>query len=1084
MDTLLESLNKALRSALVPDPPPPEVLTDLENKLDQLGQVSVAWGGNGIDEWLARFRSLFTDVAIRDSLLVRVLQLRLPRLAEALTITGVFTIEYSATGVHAFHIDTARLEGFLKNPGPTASDLDYWLSKIQTIADVKLVQVYLSMLALAPIDLIGLEYTRRGFAALPSPPAPDLTLQDLTDLVDSPLLSRLPVTPPLDLQAFKDNVNNALTTDYLALIGPDTFDPLHPLDGSGIELKLADPQGLFAGKTLDLGNGWRASFATKADSSGIYRILVKGEGIDPDPNAGSNADAEIRISRGGAGAILIGPADGPHAEIGDVALGLSVTSSLDAPDEPRFRMTVSLDRVALVLTADVLGPIGSVFPIPGEIRFATDASLAYLQGVGLPSLGGADPPIGAEYMVPVNLDVGAGGAGFSINAVRVRVELRVVERSVRVSMRFGAAGQLGPVRLMIEDAGGWFGKQGSAWSGLEPPGGVGLSLDAGPVSGGGMLKKLSELEYGGALQLKILGIGAFAYGIVGTLPGGGATFVALIGIRFPPPGIQLGFGFAISGLGGLIGINRRADTDLLRERLASGAAGNVLFNDNPMASAPMLLTEMSRFFPGEAGVFIVGPTLQINWLSLLRLDVGVFVELPGPRKLFIAGSARMVIGASEELALIYLRLDFIGGIDFTKQLIFFDASLVNSHLIHIFKLTGGVALRIAYGSNGYFLFSAGGFHPSFNPGPLELPQLARVGSTMSLDVAIANVWLKQQFYVALTSNTFQLGARTEAGIKIGPISAHGWFGFDALVQFDPFHFVATIDAGFDVEVAGVSLCSVNVRGQLSGPGPLVLEARASVRILFVRISANVTIPLGGTPTAQPVPIPDVLGRVFPEIARPENLRAEGEDRSVVFRALEPLPLPIVSPIGSLIWEQRRVPFGLDIQRLEGAPLDGTHRISVDADGLDDDPEYDWFGVGTYRTLSDAEALNNARVTQEQSGVRVGKGGFSHPTAVTHEITIDLVLLPARLRLLDLVVDPYLASGFLAMQAEADRTPAIEGGPPLVTIVREAWDVADSQTGQLDGVETSPIQSFFTAQGTGKVAVATTGEAVELTGIFS
>ena len=37
-------------------------------------------------------------------------------------------------------------------------------------------------------------------------------------------------------------------------------------------------------------------------------------------------------------------------------------------------------------------------------------------------------------------------------------------------------------------------------------------------------------------------------------------------------------------------------------------------------------------------------------------------------------------------------------------------------------------------------------------------------------------------YLAITSNTFQLGSRVEAGIEIGPISAHGWFGFDAEVQ--------------------------------------------------------------------------------------------------------------------------------------------------------------------------------------------------------------------------------------------------------------------------------------------------------------
>jgi hypothetical protein len=83
--------------------------------------------------------------------------------------------------------------------------------------------------------------------------------------------------------------------------------------------------------------------------------------------------------------------------------------------------------------------------------------------------------------------------------------------------------------------------------------------------------------------------------------------------------------------------------------------------------------------------------------------------------------------------------------------VFFDAALVNSHVLGIFRISGGVALRIAYGANGYFLLTVGGFHPSFHPGAMELPKLARVGVSVSL----GPVWLKQEMYLAITSNTFQ-----------------------------------------------------------------------------------------------------------------------------------------------------------------------------------------------------------------------------------------------------------------------------------------------------------------------------------------
>ena len=346
----------------------------------------------------------------------------------------------------------------------------------------------------------------------------------------------------------------------------------------------------------------------------------------------------------------------------------------------------------------------------------------------------------------------------------------------------------------------------------------------------------------------------------------------------PPPGVQIGFGFAVTGVGGLVGINRRADTDVLREQLASGTSADILFCDNPTHNGLAVIGQLPRLFPAAKDVFLVGPTLQISWLTLFKIDAGVFIELPGPREIFVAGSARLVIG-SESSALVYLRMDFIGGVDLTKSLIYFDAALVNSQVLQVFKITGGVALRIAYGDNGYFLFSVGGFHPSFNPGGLEVPQLARAGTSASVAIA----WLKLENYFALTSNTFQLGAGVEVGVEIGPISAHGWFRFDALAQFEPFQFTATIDAGFDVEVEGVSLCGVRVTGTMSGPGPLVVYASASVKVLFVRISKHVTVTFGDEGGVALKAIGNLVDLITPEVNNPANIRCEGDDTSVMLR---------------------------------------------------------------------------------------------------------------------------------------------------------------------------------------------------------
>jgi hypothetical protein len=1091
---LLETVASQLAQTLGGEPPPPEVLDGLGDRLQELESFSVGLDANGLDQWLSKFRALFNDQVLRDTLLVRALQKRATRLAEALTLLGIVRIEINAatSRVRACTIDRVRLQAFLTNPGSAASDLTWWFSKIQTITDVKLIQAYLGLLLTAPDELLALEYAGNGFAGLPEgTPPPATTLDDLLNLVNSPLRLKLPITVPLTLESFQAAVDNDAPDDYLALVGPDTVPSPPSLAGFGVELKLQQPQALLGGKRLDLGGGWSAVFETMIQANGLYQIKATANGIDP--AATSTGEAEIRVTREGEPAILVGPASGTRFEVKRASVSVTF---LPPPSEARFSVRALLDGIALVLATDALKTIGGMLPVPPEIRFTTSVSLGYLQGQGFQGQGGAGAgTFATEVVAPIGLNVGTSGLGLAVDRVTVRLEAAFAADGAlygRVVMTHGATGQLGPIRLTIDGAGGWVGwwqaGDGSpATGGVELPSGIGLAIEAGPASGGGFLGRVGAGNaFHGALQLKILGIGAFAFGIYELLPGGDSSFVALIGIRFPIPGIQIGFGFAISGFGGLIGINRRADTDRLRERFGSGAAGNVLFNDDPMRNAPVLLHDLGQFFPAEPGIFIIGPTLQINWLELLRLDAGVFIELPGPRKLFIAGSGRLVIGVSEEAALVYLRLDFIGGIDFVKQLFYFDAALINSHIVHILRLTGGAALRINYGDNGYFLFSVGGFHPSFNPGAMELPRLDRVGATMALDVAIARAWLKQAMYLALTSNTFQLGSSIEAGIEIGPISAHGWFGFDALIQFKPFSFIARIDAGFDVDVFGVSLCSVRVEGQLSGPRPLVIQAKASVRILFVKVSASVTLRLIDGEPDTVAPITDVVGVLRPELTDPNNLRAEGDDPSVVFRPADDLPaaekrLPLLVPTGTLIWEQRKAPLGLEIERLLGVPLASPRRLEVATPGHANEPEHDWFGVGTYRVLRDAEALNNPRLSRERSGVKVAAKPSTAPS-VDCPIEINVIKLPSPIPIGIWNAKVYLTLGQSRMFAQIDRVATLPAQEKLITLKPETWQVVGAE-GLPVATGLGPMQAFTATKASSGSVIAATDVTVDLAGVL-
>ncbi len=105
---------------------------------------------------------------------------------------------------------------------------------------------------------------------------------------------------------------------------------------------------------------------------------------------------------------------------------------------------------------------------------------------------------------------------------------------------------------------------------FKPPNGVGLALDAGVVRGGGYLYlDYDKGEYAGALELVFSGFLAVkAIGLINTrMPDGSDGFSLLIVVtaEFGTP-IQLGFGFTLVGLGGLLGLNRT----MVLEELAQG----------------------------------------------------------------------------------------------------------------------------------------------------------------------------------------------------------------------------------------------------------------------------------------------------------------------------------------------------------------------------------------------------------------------------------------------------------------------------------------------------------------------------------
>jgi hypothetical protein len=682
--------------------------------------------------------------------------------------------------------------------------------------------------------------------------------------------------------------------------------------------------------------------------------------------------------------------------------------------------------------------------------------------------------------VPVNVSV----AGVTVTRLRLSVDVSGSGVGLAVSAVLDA--RLGPVRLSVDGVGvalalrtpGGFGDADFSL-GFRPPTGAGLTLSAGPVTGGGAVGYDEATgRYSGAFAVQLNRISVRAVGLLDTrLPRGqrGFSLLVLLSARFLP-GIQVGFGIVLTGVGGLVAVNRRIDVDALYERYATGAVGQLLASEDPTRNLPAVMADLAAIFPPADGVFVVGPTLQLQWLRVVTLDVGVFLEFPGPTRVVLLGTARASVdNPLADGPLLRLRADFVGVLDLAHRTLAFDAVLVDSRLLESFAVTGGLMLRAGWGDEPYVLFSAGGFHPDFSPGSLVVPRtLTRLA--MSSGSPDDRLYLRFEGYFAITPNTVQFGAAVEVAAKLGPIRVKGFIGFDALIRLDPFSFQISFEAGMRAQWRGRTLLGLTVRGTLSGPGPVKFTGRACIEVLFFDICASASFELGSDAPPVTGPPPNVLDAIASELRDPATLRAFSEDAAV---ALRRLPRSVLPPTG-IVWEQTRAPLGLLLERFEGTALGRAEAVEVVGDAVSGE-ESDWFAPGSFAELSDAEALNRRSFERLPSGVQVAAGPDRVSGAVRHTVAVREFLLPApppppgQPGREPLAVPPWLAEAAQVRERRADgRRP-----PPRYRVEPERWQVLSPDGQVVAGV--AEAQAHQLARTRGMVAVVS-GDIVDVSGL--
>ncbi len=633
--------------------------------------------------------------------------------------------------------------------------------------------------------------------------------------------------------------------------------------------------------------------------------------------------------------------------------------------------------------------------VPGlELTF--DAALGVSTRRGVYFVGGA----GLELSRPIAESAGP------VRLQQLRAAIRPAAQDQppggRVLVGLDVALQLGPVTavaqgigaqlVVAQQPGGNLGPVDLA-VGFKPPDGLGLSLDAGIVSGGGFLAfDAAKSTYAGALELQVGTVGVKALGELTT----GKDWSLLLMLYADLPPIQLSFGFMLEGIGGLIGLQRGVDVDQLIAGMKTKAFDDILFPDDPVGDAPRILGRLRTLFPSSPRSLTIGPMIDIGWgtprilfarVALLVEVDNVFGGAPGPiafSRVVLVGSLRVEIGAAKDdpdVTVVHLVVDVLGFWEAAAKRYGFLADLRADSRIAFIDITGGLGVWGEYGDRPRFLLAAGGFNPRFKDVPAQMSgAIDRLGAAFD----VGRFHIRLAGYLALTPATIQAGMDLAASGKIGPVGVKGEIGFDVLVYLDPYtHFIADFRITAEVTYKGHTLAGVKVAGTVEGPGLWHLTGKVTFSILWWDISKSFDESWGEAP-ALAAPPTDVQALLAAELDRSENWSAQLPAGSSAMVTLAPPPgdlTPLAHPLGRFVFSQRVVPFGLALEKYGNGGITGPNLFDVASVTLGGAPAppraavREHFARAQFVDMTEDEKLTRPSFEEMDAGVEFSSDAF-------------------------------------------------------------------------------------------------------------
>ncbi len=335
-------------------------------------------------------------------------------------------------------------------------------------------------------------------------------------------------------------------------------------------------------------------------------------GLDSTAVSGSFAFEATLAPEGGVS--LLGSKTGTRVEVGSMTFSLGGEASNAGID---FFAAAGVHALKAVIDPGDDGLLSAVLSDPIVIE-AGDLLVGYRHGRGLYFEGGSNLAV----TIPLHLRLGP----LNLTELAVILDWRTspsltlaVTGDLTIGPIFAYADGIGLKTTLVPDPDGLLGNYDLRF-GFKPPEAYAIALLAGPIQGGGFLE-IGDHEYRGALALKFETIGFSAFAILNTrLPNGqpGFSFAGSIFGEFTAP---LGYGFFLTGLGGVI-----RDQPL---REYGRAARGVVRGPARQLVVPCRSDRQRRVDPRRLGRDLAGQSRATRGRSVARIGWGtpILIEI-------------------------------------------------------------------------------------------------------------------------------------------------------------------------------------------------------------------------------------------------------------------------------------------------------------------------------------------------------------------------------------------------------------------------------------------------------------------------